>query len=487
VVITWPNAARRVASAAQREVLTAVGNERAVVVKAVAGAGKTGFVVETVGAARERGCRLVVCAPTNAQAFEHVDRIARRYPGQWVTFAPAQDVVLPPSTAALPNVRVAQPARTANGAAIIVGTFDKIGDAFARNHLAPVDLLLADESYQADAARYYAVAGMAPTHLLVGDPGQLSPFSTLDDDDRWRGLAEDPLQTAVGILLRNHHAATPVYQMPITRRLDTRAAPIARAFYPGHEFGAAVLPGVRQLQLLPGASRDRRTRLLDRSLDLAASDGWAHVELPDTAVLTADPETASFIVDLLHRLVERARGSGLRVLPFPVGRLHPGMRRRAGCRQHYGEGLRHGVDQLRTACRHSNGVACGEPVDRRLECNRYGDHQRSWDCDAKQRDKHTNSTGHAHDSGHRDVDAGTDRHVGADCDNGTDEMLPVRATQPPRPEVARAGYLWGKALSGAPRTDLYFSSTISMRVSPDPRISTACSCACKYSTSAGFN
>src|SRR5438067_646753 len=62
--------AQRVATAAQREVLAAVGAERAVVVKAVAGAGKTGFIVDTVGAARDQNQRVVVCAPTNGQAFE---------------------------------------------------------------------------------------------------------------------------------------------------------------------------------------------------------------------------------------------------------------------------------------------------------------------------------------------------------------------------------------------------------------------------------
>jgi hypothetical protein len=127
----------------------------------------------------------------------------------------------------------------------------------------------------------------------------------MDEDDRWRGLAEDPLQTAVGILRRNH-PNTPVYRLPITRRLDPRAVPVARAFYPGHAFDAAVLPDARQLRLLPAVAQDARTQLLDRSLDLAAREGWAHIELPDAPVLTADPETIGLIVDLLSRLAERA-------------------------------------------------------------------------------------------------------------------------------------------------------------------------------------
>jgi len=295
--------AGRMAAEAERDFLSAPGAERAVVLEAVAGAGKTEFTVGVIGSARRLGLGTVVCAPTNDQVFQLVDRTARHYPRETVTFVPAKGVELPVLTRRLPNV-VIRDARSANGAGLIFGTFDKIGDAFARETLHPVDALLADESFQADSARYYAVAGIAPTHLLVGDAGQLSPFSTIDEEDRWRGLPEDPLQTAVGVLRRNHRD-TPVYRLPITRRLAPQAVPIAQAFYPGHAFGAAVLPDVRRLQLLRGVCRDPRTRLLDRALDLAAREGWAHVELPDAAVLTADPETIELIVGLVRRLAER--------------------------------------------------------------------------------------------------------------------------------------------------------------------------------------
>src|SRR5205807_8357841 len=112
-------------------------------------------------------------------------------------------VSLPGSIAALPNVQELE-AKQANGASLVVGTIAKLGDAFGRGTLTPLDALVVDESFQADSSRYYALAGLAPTHLLVGDGGQLSPFSVVADADRWRGLPEDPLQTAVGVLLRNH-------------------------------------------------------------------------------------------------------------------------------------------------------------------------------------------------------------------------------------------------------------------------------------------
>src|SRR5262249_28155747 len=127
-----------------------------------------------------------------------------------------------------------------------VATRSKLGDAFSRSDLREFDALVVDESYQADSAKYYAVGGLAPVHLLVGDSGQISPFTTIDDPCRWRGLPEDPLQTAVGVLRRNH-PGTAVYGLPITRRLDARAVRVAQLFYPDLSFAPAVLPGAPEL------------------------------------------------------------------------------------------------------------------------------------------------------------------------------------------------------------------------------------------------
>jgi hypothetical protein len=185
-----------------------------------------------------------------------------------------------------------------------VGTLSKLGDAFGRGDLDPFDLLLIDESFQADSSKYFAVGALAPIHLLVGDGGQISPFTMIDDPARWRGLPEDPLQTAVGVLRRNH-PTTPVYGLPITRRLDARAIGLARVFYPDLAFHAAVQPGVRELRLTRTAAADRRTRRLDAVLNTAAYAGWVHVELPRAPVLQADPETIELIVQIVRRLLAR--------------------------------------------------------------------------------------------------------------------------------------------------------------------------------------
>jgi hypothetical protein len=296
--------AEAVAEAALRDFLGLRGRNGGVVLSSVAGAGKSYFVGRAAGSARREGMRLAVCAPTNEQAFGLVDVIAQLNPTETVTFVPAAEVSLPASVAARPNVQ-SQKAVQACTADLIVGTFDKLGDAIRRGDLAPVDGLLADESYQADSGRYYGVAGMARAHLLVGDGGQIEPFSTTTAGKQWRGLAEDPLQTAVDVLQRNH-PRTPLHLFPITRRLDGRAMPVVKTFYPeGFSFAPAVLPGIRELRIARSAAGDRRTRALDRALELAAADGWAHLELPAQPALAADPVTTAVIVELIARLLVR--------------------------------------------------------------------------------------------------------------------------------------------------------------------------------------
>lgn len=278
-----------------------------IVVAAPAGAGKTEFTCSVVERAVARhpakNAVIVVATPTNDQAYEMVRRIAIRVPGNTVAFVPAKNRNLPIATAALPNVAEVH-ASVANHYPIVVGTLDKLGDAHARGDLtAGFDFLVIDEAYQAHSAHYYGVAALADRHLLVGDPGQLEPFSTMQDADRWRGLPEDPMQSAVAVVCANH-PSVPVLRLPITRRLPPSAVPIVAAFYPNHRFGAWTLPGTRSLTLLPAVSTGR-TAVLDDAVQRAAAGGWAYVRLPESPVLTADPATVALIGDLAARLFAR--------------------------------------------------------------------------------------------------------------------------------------------------------------------------------------
>ena len=302
------DAAEHVQHEIRNDVLSRIGTQSAVVAAAPAGAGKSHFVSTTVGMLRSERLRVALVAPTNEQAQSLVERVAQLNPGLPIAFVHASGRALPPALAALPNVT--QPTAGEahhNREPLVIATVDKLSDAYLREGLGDFDALVMDEAYQADAARYYTVAAVAPTHLLVGDAGQLDPFSTLDDATYWRGGPEDPLQTAVGVLLRNHpEPTTPVHRLPITRRLDPRAVPIARAFYPGHEFDSAISPGTRELRLTRPGPGSRALAGIDAALTGAAASGWAHVTLPGAPVLTADPATAVVIRDLLVRLFARS-------------------------------------------------------------------------------------------------------------------------------------------------------------------------------------
>lgn len=301
---SWSNrralaAADRVVKQAIREFVGAGGEQRAIVVTAPAGAGKSGLVCRAVGAARKARLRVAVVSPTNEQAFGLVRRLAGEHAALTISYFPAKSLEVPADIQALANVAVVDDAG-ASTAQIVVGTLAKLGDSYGRNKLQPFDAMLIDESYQADASRYYAIGHLAPTHLLVGDGGQLSPFSTIRDSDQWRGLEEDPLQTAVGVLLRNH-PDTSLYKLPISRRLDARAVPLARAFYPSIGFESATLAGARTMQVRPAGRRS----VLDRVIDSAAEHGWAHYELPEGMTVSADPEVIQAIVGLVKRLQTR--------------------------------------------------------------------------------------------------------------------------------------------------------------------------------------
>ncbi len=300
--------AQAVAATAQEEFF-ALAPERAVVVSAVAGAGKSRLVVDTVARCRKLGVRVAVCAPTNEQVFGLVRAIAESDPDCKVAYLPARSIEVPASLS-LPNVEIVSEPHEADAAEVMVGTARKLADAHhprssAVRALGKRDALIMDESYQVDSTQYFAVADLAPRHLLVGDGGQIQPFSTVAEGLQWRGLAEDPLETAVGVLLA-HHPRTTVHRFPITRRCDARAVPVMRHFYPAsHQFGAAVLEGVRRMRLGAAHTVCSRTAALDATLDTAAGAGWALCELPGAQTRAADPEIARVIVELLLRLIER--------------------------------------------------------------------------------------------------------------------------------------------------------------------------------------
>jgi hypothetical protein len=298
---------KRVADACRMDVrqMIAASRRGVVILKAIAGGGKSTFIAETVG--RLAGeARIVVAAPTNEQVFALVGAIARTHPALTVHYVPAKDIELP-AAHLLPNVRVVN-ARAARGQQLVVGTLDKLGDAFGRGDLGRFDCLIIDEAYQADSSRYHRAADLADVHLLVGDAGQIAPFTTVPEALRWRGLPEDPVRTAVNVVLDNPAIHTRVHRFPITRRLDARSAEAARSFYePDHDFDAVVSRGVRSLTWSGPRPLGSRERRIDDALGVAGTEGLCLLELPAAVTPAVDPEIVALIADLVSRGLHPSR------------------------------------------------------------------------------------------------------------------------------------------------------------------------------------
>ena len=277
-----------------------------VVVAAPAGAGKSYFCATVIGvlcnAFPGTNALAMVCTPTNDQAWDLAGNLARRMPREQISLMPASTRTPPQWLTDMPNVSVVS-AEDAGDERIVVATLDKAADAHGRGKLtAHFRFLLVDEAYQASSAQYFGVGGLADRHLLVGDPGQIAPFTTMAEADRWRGLPEDPVSSAVGVLLR-HHPREP-HRLPITRRLPPSAVQLCSAFYPDHRFAAWVTEDARRLELAAGRRRGP-DRFIDHAADLAAATGWAWVRLPERAVLSADPDSIEVITSLVSRVLDR--------------------------------------------------------------------------------------------------------------------------------------------------------------------------------------
>lgn len=274
--------------------------ERARLTRAPAGAGKTGAVTRLVDALAAADANVGVIAQTNAQAFDLVERIARLAPRRPVAFLPATDVVLPQSAAALPNV-VTVEASNLGAVPVIVATADKWAYTVPQVPAGRFDAGVVDEGYQMPSAKLLRVAEIFPMLDFLGDPGQLDPFSTVDDS-RWRGLPVNPVLNAVDALIAHHGDAIPQRALPITRRLPVSAAEVIRqAFYPDLRFGPASEDGDREL-LLRARGIGGATGPIAAAWRTAAVQGWAYVELPARLAVQPDREVVEVLADLVEQL-----------------------------------------------------------------------------------------------------------------------------------------------------------------------------------------
>jgi AAA domain len=275
------------------------GDERARLTRAPAGAGKTGAVTRLVDALADEDAHVGVVAQTNEQAFDLVGRIAALAPERETSFLPAGGIVLPPDKR-LPNVTLVD-TKNLGSAKVIVATADKWAFSVAHIPDGRFDAGVVDEGYQMQSAKLLRISDLFPTLDFLGDPGQLDPFSTVDDS-RWRGLAVNPVLNAVDALLAYRGEEVPVRSLPVTRRLPISAAGIIReVFYPDLDFGPGSEEGDRELSL---RVRSLRGGPAAEIWGAACTEGWAYLELPHRLVIQPDREIAAALGELVQGLFD---------------------------------------------------------------------------------------------------------------------------------------------------------------------------------------
>jgi hypothetical protein len=287
--------AERVTSAILADLLSA--RHHGVVVDSPPGAGKSTLVVRATAEITATGDPVMVVAQTNEQVDDLIVRLATRLPsGALIGRLSRAGYVPPPRLGGLPNVAVSGDAGELAGAAVTIATAAKW--AHVRDRHWPWAIV--DEAYQMRSDALLALASRFDRALFVGDPGQLDPFSTVDSD-RWRGLAWDPLQSAVAVLLRNN-PGLPVHRLPVSWRLPVSAERVvAGAFYPFTGFRSGAADGERELRFTGPAAGTP----VDAVLTEAARSGWGLLELPARHTIRTDAEAVAAVAAIACRLVER--------------------------------------------------------------------------------------------------------------------------------------------------------------------------------------
>jgi hypothetical protein len=279
--------------------------ERRVLVDSPPGAGKTRLVEDTAAeGATENGWRVGVGTNTRNQRDDFAVRFRSRFPR-----IPLQVMLSSGETPSSSLLVAGVPAinhfnHRNRGAGVLVSTVHRhfYGVDHVPNGASGLyNLVIADEAYQIQYRNGgLPLDALAPNRLMVGDPGQIAPFTELDveifESARDHVLWSLPAETA------RNEPDMPRFQLPNSRRLPPDTVKLLQpALYPTLPFGATATDAERRVVMAAaGATGDA----IDGALD-AVGDGASIVaiSLPDVGYeLEVDPELSTVAVEVAKRV-----------------------------------------------------------------------------------------------------------------------------------------------------------------------------------------
>lgn len=284
-------ASKEVTDRAAADLLSA--DHLAVIVDSPPGAGKSTFVVSTAATLTNQQDQVPIVAQTNAQADDLV-RSLLRHPdaikvGRLIGSS-GGDGLSPHD-----QLTVSSKVSDLDDCNVIVGTSAKW--SYVANDIWPYEAGIIDEAYQMRSDQLLYVGQIFKRALLVGDPGQLDPFSPIDDT-RWRGYSDGPINPAIATVLHNH-PESPVHRLPISWRLPALCAPlVSDAFYPTMPFEAGTTPVDRHLEV-----NGSDGGVVDNAIIRAAETGWSLLELPERTAPPTDREAVATVAEVVVRLL----------------------------------------------------------------------------------------------------------------------------------------------------------------------------------------